>query len=608
MAEQRLVWAGAAFTALVAVAMPHLKGMPGDATVAIIALYIGFVVAVPVVLGAAAFPGDLAGRRLGFYLARPVSTGTLLAGRLLGIWLLTLGGGAVVLLPYVVLHFSNLGQWAGLLGFGAGFSLYALLLGHVLGMAWRSRSLWILLDLAALGGFGWAAGSLIQRLMQLGAYSAVSVLMGGFAVLALVVLAAAAYFGLERGRENLQRGHRVLALVLAGGLAATALAGLGFKAWVGAKAPTSLDTFEVMGAASRGEWMIVMGEGRFGRLQSMALNAATEESVEVPSYGMFSGDGRRYAWVCREEEAFGLAWADLGGARPRRGWTRVFGAGASCRLMALSEDGGLAAVQVENRLLVVDCGARRVVGNLELKGGYSNDVCQFLPNGTLCLYPHGVGEAILERDPATGAWTETGRIPAKGLKRLFLSQDRLLLTRPEGITVCEARTGAVLGRVEPSFGGNLWSPVVREDGSLAVLEGVRGRTVLRVLAPDGREIWSRAIVPSPTDLAGLVEEPGTGRILINCPRTVAPAPLQGDLLVADPRADTLGVEAAGALLPLRLWGLPNSGPLALGLRLPNAGGLIYLAKDRAPRIVLRKARWAWKLPYLMTLPSSMITG
>jgi hypothetical protein len=268
--------------------------------------------------------------------------------------------------------------------------------------------------------------------------------------------------------------------------------------------------------------------------------------------------------------------------------------------MAINRDGDLAAIQRGSRLLVVDCKAGRVLWNQEMEGKASYKSFHFLPGRVLRMYPLSGSKdpAIREMDLATGTWVDTGRLPgSQGRKYFDEAHGHLFIQRTNEITVCDARSGAVLGRVEPVFAGSLQSLVAREDGTIAVLECSRDRAMLRVFEAGGRELWSQPLPPPMAGLMELVVEPATGRILILRCKEAAPGPLEGDLLAADPRAATLGVEAADALVPP--W-YGNSGqtvfPLASRLRMPNRGGLLYLDKDRAPRIVLRKARWSWTPP------------
>ena len=233
MAERRLVWVAAGYVALVGLALPYLRGLSGAAAVDArgvlgVALNLVFVGTLAALLGAAMIPGDLASGRIAFYLARPVSVGAVLWGRLLGGWLLAVGGGIVALLPQVVLGpWHDLKGWALLVGFTALGAIPVLLLAHVLAVSWRSRTLWILLDLAGLGLYGWYGLHLLVRLVTTlplkVAGARVNAILVAALALATVTLALAAHLQLDQGRTDLRRGHRWLALSLAGGLLISAL-------------------------------------------------------------------------------------------------------------------------------------------------------------------------------------------------------------------------------------------------------------------------------------------------------------------------------------------------------------------------------------------------
>jgi len=230
MAERKLVWVAAGYMALAGLALPYLRGLSGapaaDARGVLgVALNLAFVGTLAALLGAAMIPGDLASGRIGFYLVRPVSVAAVLWGRLLGGWLLAVAGGLVVVLPQVVLGpWRDYRGWALVVGCTALLAIPVMLLAHVLAVSWRSRTLWILLDLTGLGLYGWFV---VQLLIRLAMARAGRVNLDAFLLAALVLptlaLAVAAQLQLDQGRTDLRRGHRWLALSLAGGLLVSAL-------------------------------------------------------------------------------------------------------------------------------------------------------------------------------------------------------------------------------------------------------------------------------------------------------------------------------------------------------------------------------------------------
>jgi hypothetical protein len=225
MAGQKLAWAAAGYVALAGAVAPWFKPLADSRGAVAVGLPLGFVVAMAAVLGASMIPADLAGGRLGFHLARPVRVGTLLLGRFLGAWLLAVGGGLVVALTQAALVPSYALGLAAVWAFSAVLAVIVLLAAHVLGTGFRSRSAWFLLDLASAGAFLAAMECKMERLAAAGRMPAMMWFMGGATVLGTAVLAAAVYRQLAVGGADLHRGHRVLSLTLAAGLAAVAVLG-----------------------------------------------------------------------------------------------------------------------------------------------------------------------------------------------------------------------------------------------------------------------------------------------------------------------------------------------------------------------------------------------
>ena len=233
LTEHRLAWAAAVIAGLTGAAAPRLLtllGQPsGDGTVfvALFSLNFGFTFALALVLGATMFPNDLGNRRLGFYLARPVSLGAILGGRFLGAWILAAGGGLLAgLLP--VLPHPETAHWVLWLELGAFNALVAipcLLLAHVGGTLARSRSRWILLDLCTFGGYFASVPHLLERAFQRGGNPGTAWAMAIGTVLLVAVLTTGIWRQLALGGTDLHRGHRALSLTCAAGLAATLLLG-----------------------------------------------------------------------------------------------------------------------------------------------------------------------------------------------------------------------------------------------------------------------------------------------------------------------------------------------------------------------------------------------
>lgn len=228
LAERKLVWALAAFVSAAGIVLPWLKHVPVlEWALPSAGLQIGFVAGISIILGAGTLAGDLASRRLAFWFDLPVRPGAILAGRLLAVWILAVGGGFVVHLPQVLLHPAHAHGWLVLDAVAGGLAIPLILGFHVLGTAWAARSPWLLALLATASLAQYALVALETVLVGRGAFGALLPFLGAAVILTTAVLALASGLAIARGRLDAPRTCRVLALgVLAGSAATLAVMGI----------------------------------------------------------------------------------------------------------------------------------------------------------------------------------------------------------------------------------------------------------------------------------------------------------------------------------------------------------------------------------------------
>ena len=111
-------------------------------------------------------------------------------------------------------------------------SLSLLLLFHAVSIQVRSRSLWLLLDLAAWVLFFGVVRWLSLRLIDTEAFPDMVHLWGGLLVGVTLGLGIAGYLQVAQGRADLQRGHRWVSVTMAFTLGLVLLAGWADVAWV----------------------------------------------------------------------------------------------------------------------------------------------------------------------------------------------------------------------------------------------------------------------------------------------------------------------------------------------------------------------------------------
>jgi hypothetical protein len=291
------------------------------ATAAALALLLGTVLAI--FAGAGLLARDLAEGRMGFFLSLPVPAWALWVGRLLAATLLVYGGMTLVMLPVTLDNGRFTWPTEALPGAPGSpllgpFSLLdrallalapllLLLVAHQLTTALRSRSVWLLTDLAAVvvtvAGMGVALGHLFDAAATIEYGAAAS---AGAALLFLALLASGG-FALAHGGVLAARVHRFQStFLLASALVAIVLVGA-FAWWVTAVDAGDLQRIDAVQAAPRGSWIAVVGNLRHRpsytpmMLVDVGGNAELRLSPGGPFGGefplAFAGDGRRALWL-----------------------------------------------------------------------------------------------------------------------------------------------------------------------------------------------------------------------------------------------------------------------------------------------------------------------
>lgn len=344
----RNLWIAAPLLGLFAVGLPLLRGLTGQPAedlrvVTAVGIGFGLCAVLGLILGAGLFAGDLAQKRAGFFLSRPVGSASLYFGKLLGSLLLVFLAGALVPAPLLLLRPAMLGQaWALPLGLLL-TALTGLLVGHAGAIILRARSPWLLLDLVTLGGFGALAWVVQSALMEAGAVPAFfwsgSTLFAG----TLVVLLLAGLLQVARGRGDLRAGHRVLSLSLAAGLLPLAT-GVGlFARRVLQVKPTNLQQASVDATQPGGTWLLVRGHSMgFGDQQFLfLLDTDSGRFLPVADRGKFSPDGRRFIWALTNREKGQPAQINVTELSTNLPTTRDSGASivGYANLIAVSTDG-----------------------------------------------------------------------------------------------------------------------------------------------------------------------------------------------------------------------------------------------------------------------------
>lgn len=610
--QRRLLLAGSGLLGLLVFAAPALPALGGHdpAEVRSATAFFILVLWTPLLAlaaGATAIGGEMADRRIGFYLARPVSSWTVWGGKLGAAALLPLLAGFLVLLPASLAGgvFSVTGSpaarfadlplprwWAAVLGV-----LLLVALGHAAGIALRSRSVWLLLD---LGAVALAAGLVVEAVRTLDrSFLEDAIAAGGlgFAGVALAALLAAGGLAVHRGRTDLAAAHRTLALALWPVVLAGAVCFVLFSRWViGAPIESLAGGGAAWSPPGAGPWVVVRGEAehRFGFETSFLFDSRSGRAVRLghgwTASTAASADGSRAAWLILEGREWQLRSLDLRApaARPRRSPVGFSGWPGD---LVLSPHGGRLATLTEDRLLVHDLDSGRLLAAPSVATPYLGARLAFLDEERLRLVVlrhdgHRIWLEVQDLAAAAGRLVARARIEPPGLAgdwRISPGGDRLLVTTAhrEGRTapwlLYDLATGAPAGGpARPAFGAAFLA-----DGRLVVREPAPGGEVLRLVSRDGVE--ERAFPFAGAHALDLGAQPDAGSLV------VAAAGCRTGRIPGYWTAQLLDL-ASGARRPLGRGLRPLADPPAVGpaARLFRAAGASLVAIDERgePRTLL----------------------
>lgn len=584
--ERRLLPLAALVLGLVPLAAPLMPGMPASPPALVrsgvalgLALIVSFVLAV--LLGGSVIARDLGERRLGFYFARPLSGGAIWGGKMAAAAVLAAGAGALVLLPVSLLGDvpDPSGYWGSFLTGGAllsrpgiaavwlGVILLAVFISNAAGVILRSRSPWLLLDVAALGMTAAVTWTSLKILTRDGAGLLISLKPGDSpafpllqyvemiaAAVALFALAAAGAAQVSRGRTDLRRGHRILSVVLWSALLPTALVLAGYTRWFESPSPRDLVSIEGVVAAPAGPWIALYGQAahRGGYLPGFLLDAGSGRFVRAgfglgswdrgrqPARVRFSADGTQVAWVeisgdPVRSEALDLLTLDLRrpGARPHPVQISLK---RSLTSFALSPDARYVASIQDRRWIVAEAGSGRLLVSAPLANDYhQQETLVFAGPGRARRYTldatWGPGAtrglratlSISELDVATGQVTTAGEIQEEVAGRptwtVSPSADRGLL---RGSDTLQLRDG-ITGKLIADLGGDGARASFIPDGRIAVLDREGDGSDLRLLDPaNGAELRRFHFPAVHTVLIADQPSPGHVRVVTRGPKATSP--------------------------------------------------------------------------------------
>ncbi len=553
MRERRGVFPAAAILGLLPFFMPLLSGVRhyGSADVRLYSaafLAIAFAAALSLVLGTTAIGRDLSEHRLGFYFARPISSGAIWTGKLAGAWLQTALAALLVLLPAGVYDRATWMRELRSTGFAAGaavaflFSVLVFLaLGNVVSLALRSRSIWVAGDLIAaaawLGAMWWIAVPLLRAEAPVAAERfAVSVLVACSAA-----LLASGGAQVSVGRVDATRGNRVRFAVLWSLLLLISAASLVYVRWLLSPGPGDLTTLRVEGAAARGSWITLGGWARnradvaASFFYDVASGRFVRAGVGREGTAVLSQDGTTAVWTQR---------AGLDRQAPQEVWVCRLGVGdlrpvrtsitASPWSLELSPKGSRLAVADHSGVSVYDVASGRLLSALPLGLDRLQTLrFAFADHDHLLLYRTTRGDRgedntfasieILSFDVSARKVSRTAVIG--DFRRPFTlafddRRERLIVWEQRGdVSLFDASSGARVA----SLGESTWDPGSRaflSDGRPVLAEATGGTGRLHLFTADGRP--ERVFDLGRAGFVRIGAEPEAGKLTLS----ISPTPLE----------------------------------------------------------------------------------
>lgn len=458
---------------------------------------VGFTLGLALLLGATMVGRDLSEKRMSFYFSKPLSGPAIWFGKLMAAVITIAASFAIIFFPsYLSSPVSWRGSWDVDLPWGFAIiglaALVLLLLGHVLGTMFRSKSPLLALDLLLLVAAGFAFAGIVRPLIvgyAIELMKRVSYVLFGAAV---VVLLLAGAWQLAKGRADRRQNHVELSRFVWIGLAIVLAIGGMYTAWVVHIGPGDLVNGQVV-QPDQGSWSFLFGRAnhRMDYHALFAYDLASGEGVRIDgvqswfSSGL-SHDGRKMAYL---NVAYSKAGSNPFGegelyvmplrsdAKPEA--TRISATRNSA--YTFSDEGSrLAVMESDGIATVYELASKRALVSAKVPAGPHNSRrCFFVTPDLLRVYvtapqfaslkPEEQTLDIYEIDVRTRGLQHTGSYRAVTTSlELSVSADgnRGLLLEGDHAFIIDARTAQVVATVPA---GNLMHTTLLADGSVAVL-------------------------------------------------------------------------------------------------------------------------------------------
>ncbi|HET6373143.1 MAG TPA: hypothetical protein VFG76_07540 [Candidatus Polarisedimenticolia bacterium] len=415
-------------------------------------------------------------------------------------------------------------------------------LAHVASVAFRSRSRWLALDLAAaLAVFLLAASSL--RRLEAASALVTGQFLGTMAALATIpALWIASAVQVTRGRTDLQRGHRAQSIALWSMLGTLALAMTGFSSWYVAADVADLARVWAR-PAPRGSWLALAGTppGKSEIMARFLYDLESHASIRLANGWQtvthFSGDGTRAVWLQRTtgDGPIEVAYVDLAKA-DRSPRTSTISFPSTKRILTdLSPSGRRLATLQGTSFGVhdVETGAIVAAFTLETEPAWGKAEVGFVDDGRVRVLVEGATLVAHEIDLTTrhrSSWTVPGT-RGWGI-RWDRRHDRMLIpsNEPGEVLLVEGGSGETLARLPVVRAGSGSHCGFLGDGRVAGIGSKEGGGVqLDVYSERGERQTSFELDPlRGNDWYWIGPQPSAGTLLVGKYRARNPDAVGGD--------------------------------------------------------------------------------
>jgi glutamine cyclotransferase len=558
LAEKRFVFFAAIAFALLAVLLPLVPGVNGSPrdliTVTSMILTAGFTLGVAGMLGASMVGRDLSAGRLSFYFARPAGAASIWFGKLAAALVLVIASFAIVILPGFIASGGQLAR-ATTLSFpllaGALVVLVVLFffVAHALSTMIRSRSVMIGFDFAATLLTGFLLWQLARPLI--GTIVALGVLLGVYALAALIAFIAAGAWQLADGRTDRRRSHAAFSKVLWSGMAVALLLAAAFLAWILSVTPRDLTRIARGDPSPHGDWLFISGVTRhrfdFQPAYLMNVESGAWRHISDGQNTIFSADGSKFLQVRERSKEAEIVIYDTATGRTTETGVRLMPQTMTHAypIVATDDLSRFAAYDFkQSNLTVYDTVARRSAGSAHLRAFpglfyfASPDVVRFY-----VMTPKRLRAG--EFDAPHRALRETGSIEMRPGRLQVTADGTRLAMHAQGsasLDIRDARTLQLLSSVAlPSATSHVY---LLHDGRIVTMDG-------QTLRVDG--------TPAAVDLGAkpmFVADIGGGKVIV--PLDSA----SGGIVVVDVDHGTV-IRREGGLHPALFSSMMNFDPRPL---------------------------------------------